>query len=512
MKYINIKTKVNLVVLLITVLMLNISCEGILDEQPISEIGPENFWKSNTDANLGVAGAYDLMQKTFRTNHYYFGEFRSDSYVRGSESANASSLEFTYNNLTEGNGNLRWTNLYELINQVNLAIKYIPEISGVNMEYLAEAHAIRAFTYFEAIRVWGSVPLFMEPIEGSDQELQRPRTDGDVIMQEVILPDLKVALDNMSTLTNEYRFSRSSILCLQAEVYMYLQDYAKAKTALTQFIALNEFSLVKTVTDWENLFINDIQAGGPGKIQEGPELILSINFDLLDSDRSGIFAVFFAGLPSFFISPVLEDKWTEKFPTDSVSWVTKYPTKNPQLSYIDEKGLKHFYYGDWRYYASREGGTNLGSRARGEARVAKYNKTNYSSSFDDSDIVLYRYSGMLLMLAEAENKLGNATAALNLVNSIRTARLLPTVTAAEFGATIEARENYILDESQIELLGEGKRWWDLMRTGKTLEIMNPILDTIPEATILTNQRIFSPIYQEHLIENPLLEQTPGYTN
>lgn len=142
--------------------------------------------------------------------------------------------------------------------------------------------------------------------------------------------------------------------------------------------------------------------------------------------------------------------------------------------------------------------------------MAKYNKTNYSPNFDDTDIPVYRYAGMLLLLAEAENRLGNISKALELVNKVRSARLLPLVTDTEFGSTLEAREEYILDERQLELLGEGKRWWDLRRTDKAIEILNPVLSQTQGAMLLTNDRLLFPIYIQHLIENPLLEQNKGY--
>jgi len=47
-----------------------------------------------------------------------------------------------------------------VINRANQAIKYIPTIASYDQNLLAEAHALRAFAYFDAIRVWGAVPLF----------------------------------------------------------------------------------------------------------------------------------------------------------------------------------------------------------------------------------------------------------------------------------------------------------------------------------------------------------------
>ena len=42
------------------------SCDDLVDEQPISEIGAADFWKNNNDAALGVAAIYDGLQGTFR--------------------------------------------------------------------------------------------------------------------------------------------------------------------------------------------------------------------------------------------------------------------------------------------------------------------------------------------------------------------------------------------------------------------------------------------------------------
>ncbi len=531
-KYINNKI-VKITAVALTLLVLSVSCEDILDQQPISEIGPKNFWKNNTDAASGVAAIYDGMQEAYSQKYFLWGEFRSDNHVQSSQGSAAQNLsELVLQDLSDGNSQaLRWGALYQMINRANQAIKNIPTITGYDKNLLAEAYALRAFAYFDVTRVWGSAPLFTEPTEGI-VGVQKPRTDAITIINEVVIPDMLKAEELMAAFSNDFRFSKSSILAMQAEVYMWLQDYDKAKIALDKIVALGEHSLVKTVDAWVDLFYNNLPVAavpdGRGKIQTGPELMLSIKYDLAEArdndrgdfaNRSGIMGLFFAGIPSYYISPVLELKWQDKFPIDSLGWVTKYPDVDPAVNrtvtYTDENGVLQDslapVYGDWRYFACREGGFEaFGSRELGEARVAKWNQTNYNRNFDDTDIVLYRYSGMLLLLAEAENQLGNTTRALELVNEVRAARLLPLVTTEEFGVDTEARESYILDERQLELLGEAKRWWDLRRTNKAMEVLNPILDTIEGGVQLTKERLLFPVFIDHLIENPLLEQTPGY--
>lgn len=519
---ININKGIKLLGVLFALALLGVSCDDLLDEQPLSEIGAANFWQNNNDATLGVVAIYDAMQAAYRLKHYYWGEFRSDNFSIGSESAAAANLELLYNDVNTGNGGvLDWSDLYIMINRANLAIKYIPQIDGFNPNLLAEAHILRAYAYFDAIRVWGALPLFTDPVESSNQELQRERTAAATILNEVIIPDMLLAEESMTLIQDPYRFTLSSIWAFQAEVYMWTKEYDKAKVALEKVMATNEYSLVTTPEEWQDLFLNDIQEGGPGKVMQGPELIFSIRFDINEprdnpgqtrANRSGIFSLFFAGLPSYHISPVLENKWRAKFPIDSTGWVTRYPDTDPVLTQdADADGELETIYGDWRYYFCREDGIGgIGSKLIGEARLAKYNKSNYSPDLDDSDIVLYRYAGILLSLAEVENQLGNAERALEIINQIRVARQLPMVSMEEFGSSTDDREIYILDEKQLEMLGEAQRWWDIRRTDRAISILNPILDTLPGGVPLTNDRLLFPIFDNHLIENPNLTQNAGY--
>jgi starch-binding outer membrane protein, SusD/RagB family len=486
---------ISLAAFVLFLLMGTSACEKALNEQPFSQLSEDQFWKTNADALSGVTGIYDAMQKAYGTRYYTWGEMRADNFAP-SNTSTAESLELMKNSLQASNaGALRWNNLYLMIARANLAIQKIPTILAYDKSLLGEAKILRAYAYFDAIRVWGAVPLFTDPITGLDQELKRAKTDGAKIMTDVVIPDMLEAEALISTAKDQFRFSKPSVWAFQAQVYMYLKQYDKAKAALDKIVATKAYSLVTTRDAWSKLFLNDVGKGG--KFQTGTELIFSLRYSLTeDNDRSGIYATFFAGLPNYYISSLLENKWRSKFPIDSINWKLKYPTTPAKAKNVDGT----IFYGDWRYVESREG--TLISPALGLARLAKYNKINYNPNTDDCDMHLFRYAGVLLMLAEAENQLGNSTAALALVNQIRDARELPRVLATEFTNKAEL-ENIILDERQMELLGEGARWWDLIRTGKAVEVMGPINGQKAD-------KLLFPIYTKHLIDNPLLTQTPGY--
>ena len=478
---------------LVTIAFFFVSCEKELDQEPFSQLSDTAFWKTNSDATSAVVSIYDAMQRHYASRHFLWGEFRSDAYVAG-PLATTSFLSMVNNALTSDfSGAVNWSQMYSMIARANLCIKNIPNIAGYNPELLAEAHFLRAFAYFDAIRVWGDVPLFTEPVSSLDQSAFKERESADKILNEVIIPDMLKANELMATRTNQFRVSKSAILNFHGEVYMWLKDWAKAKAAFDQVEAYKAYTLVNTRVAWSDLFFNDFINGVQVKRMVGSELIFSIRYNQAeDTDRSGVYGLHFAGIPSFFVNPKLEANWAQRFPIDSVGWAVAFPGIKP----LQTTTTGAPFYGDFRYFESREQGRNPG-----EARIAKFNKTNINPNFDDTNIHVYRYATMLYNMAEVEANLGNNTAAVALMNRVRAARLLPTI--KQTFSNKDDLIDYILDEKQFESLGEGDRWWDLVRTGRAIKILGPI-------NKMTEQTIFWPIFRDHIINNPKLTQNPGY--
>ena len=118
-----------------------------------------------------------------------------------------------------------------MINQANLAIKYLPDIDMPSIaerdDYLGQAYAMRALGYFYAVRVWGDVPLFTEPNEKYSEDIYQGRTDKNEILQKVILEDLKKAEGLMDKVRNleRKRISICGVWAIMADVYMWMKDY-----------------------------------------------------------------------------------------------------------------------------------------------------------------------------------------------------------------------------------------------------------------------------------------------
>jgi len=528
MKY-NIKnTKLKLVTLLLAssfgVLQ---SCDDLVNESPISASDPNNFFQDNQQLRSGLIAAYDGLQESYATHYLRWGEFRSDNVSPSPAATDVLSLSVHNSSMDPGATSiLRWNELYQCIDRANRVINGAANIVSPDRNVLAQALAIRAKVYFDMTRVWGDIPVFTEAVTTPEDAFVSV-TPSETIMNDIVIPDMLRANELILTNSSEFEFSKSSVLALIAEVYMSLNTPATtqlAKDAMLELVALGEHSLVTTPEDWQNLFINQPSTNafpeGPGKVQRGPELIFSIKYNPpIDFTPSTVFPRYAGGAKNTVIEESLEELWTERFPIDTL-WDELYPDTPPVFTrevLVDDVMVEEPVYGDWRYFASREEGdfeAGVGSVEVGNARIHKWqkNRTGLVNNLDATDLVLYRYADIILLLAEAELKLGNVGPALDLVNEIRTARQLPLVTMVDFGASTDDQLEYILTERRFELLGEGKRWWDLVRNDLVEETMNPIIsDRLgADATLITPDRIFWPILSEHLIDNPNLSQNQGW--
>ena len=95
--------KSKFIVFAIMILFSFSSCEDLVDESPISEIGEDNFYANNQDLLAAVISGYDGMQSFYRDQYFYWGEFRADNHAPSS-AVNTNNQEIADNVITEGNG------------------------------------------------------------------------------------------------------------------------------------------------------------------------------------------------------------------------------------------------------------------------------------------------------------------------------------------------------------------------------------------------------------------------
>ena len=446
---------------LVIILSFTISCtDEILDKDPKSSFSGEGFYKTSSDAQAGVYGIYDAVQSTFRINFSYWGEGRADA-VNTNHSGDPLALQ--QNTLSKDITSARWNSLYETISRANYAIKYIPQVFATESEFslqlIAQARALRALSYFYAVRVWGDVPLVTEPFESVNQEFFISKTDQELVLDQVIA-DLIFASDNcrdnFSGDNTRILFTKGAANALLTQVYMWRKQYVEAVDAAEKVIDNSLYSLV-SINDWSKIFTSGYTN----------ESIFEVGYN--DVQTNALRTLYAVGSDSDYFPSV---SFRNSFEAGDLRKDLIYDTTAATPKKI------------WKFFGQ---GFN-----------------DESSEPSGNNIVLLRLADIMLLKAEAHNKLGDTDEALSLLNLIRKRADIPELTLTEANNLYGNLENTILHERSIELSFEGHRWFDLVRTGKAIEVMNPINGLSDAANLVW------PIHEDAINRNPNLEQNEFY--
>jgi starch-binding outer membrane protein, SusD/RagB family len=470
-------------------------CSKKLDQQPISDLSSASFWKTAEHAQLGNAAIYDGIQKTFSSNGSFteWGDARSDNFTYGGTGENQ--INVVLNGLNATTSTASWNNLYLTIARANLAIKYLPGIPDLTEvqrnNYLAQAYGIRAYMYFWAVRLWGDVPVRLVPYENIDEDPGLPRSPADSVINNVILPDLLQANTLVDKTANTpYELNTGGILSILAEVYMWKKDYPKVVSTTDQLIALNRYGLTPATPVFATY--KDIFVLGNTK-----ENIWTLNWDYIVDGGNGIGGKIGSSdqTSNYYIDSTVLLKWeTNK---QDIRRAVNYDTT---VANAAQRVIQI-----WKYYPlDATGKTIVPSRAQNNARLP-----------------LYRWADILLLRAEAIDFANNdKTGAIAIVNQIRNRVKAGNVNAANYNnfASQTDVQNAILDERQLELFAEGKRWFDLERTGRVLTVMDPLIRHrqqvlgISQTGFADARKILWPISRDALTRDPLLVQNPPYSD
>ncbi|WP_117881979.1 RagB/SusD family nutrient uptake outer membrane protein [Aureibaculum luteum] len=443
------------------IVLLTLSCsDDILDNDPISSFSAQGFYQTSADAQAGVYGIYDALQSTFRTNFSHWGEGRADA-VNTNHSGDPLALQ--QNTLSKAITSARWNNIYETISRANYAIKYIPEVfeteSEFSLQLIAQARALRALSYFYAVKIWGDVPLVTEPYESVDQEFFIDKTNKEEILDQVIT-DLIFASEycreTFSGDNTRILFTQGAANALLTHVYMWRKDYENAIVSAEKVLDNNLYSLV-SMSDWSKIFTSGYSN----------ESIFEIGYD--DTQTSGLRTLYAVGSDSDYFP---SESFRNSFEDGDQRKNLIYDTSNSDPRKI------------WKFFGE---GFN-----------------DESAEPSSNNIVLLRLADIILLKAEAHNQLNQVDEALSLLNLIRNRAGIPQLNETEAVNLYGDVAATILHERSIELSFEGHRWFDLVRTGNAINVMNPINGLSDEANLVW------PLHEDALNKNPKLEQNQFY--
>lgn len=482
--------------LLLAIMLISFSCnKDFLEKTPISALTTSNFYKKAADAEAGLAGAYSFGQSEFYIWDFeIIGDIQSDNCYAGGNSGDVQNIDNFKLTPTNGNVTRDWAYIYRVIASTNAVLDNVPNITDPALneqrknEILAEAKFLRALHYFNLVIIYGEVPLSLS----ASQELFLPRESVKNVYTQ-IEKDLTEA-EAFLSVTAKYagQATKGAAQALLAKVYAQQGKYDVALQACNKVLpskfggsGSGNYDLL---TDYEFLWDN--------KHKNSVESIFEIQHN---STLAG-FGNW--GINLYLPFSLTGDTWA-KFANPSNDLIDFFRTQGDSV----------------RLHASVFFENTVASNSTPPPYTAatqpvpfsyKWRMTGGGNWNGDCNTILIRLADIILLKAEALNRLGQTTEAMALVNQVRTRVKLPAISASNQADAAML----ILNERRLELAFEGQRWLDLLRSGNEnlFGVMNKLKD--PSGTPLnynvSESKLIFPVPQTERDLNKNLTQNPGY--
>ncbi len=434
------------------------SCD-VFDVQPEASISDDAAITNESGLNAALAGLYSQMQGS-----YYSGDIFFLADVTSDIAQSVGTWDFyremdTYVVNADNTEVLDlWDAIYDVVNQANNIIEAAPNVEDASQEKRdaarGEAFFARGLAFFDAARVWGGVPgVYTElgvPLPlEPSREASFPSRASVDATYQQAESDLLEALNLLPESSNRGRATKAAARALLARLYLYLQDYGQASSYATQVIDDPNYELV-----------DDYTAIFSGK--NTSESIFEMQFDIVNT--SGV---------RFWYAPGAIGGRGELAAHDEFFNAIDDADERKQLYAFDDV-------------------------------TGVFYPTKYIKASDIDNTHVLRIAEMYLIRAEADLERGAGDPAAD-VNIVRQRANLPPLDAVTL--------DDILEERKIEFAFEGHRWFDLLRTGRALSILNsvPRTNTPGDPAKLNDPaRQLFPIPNSELNVNENLEQNSAY--
>ncbi len=445
-------------ILSITLIFAVSSCkEDYLNVEPIDRYGYYNFPTNESQIEQAVTASYRKVFNVANTQLWVWGDFLSDNttFRYNPTDRGGFALEQVEEFVaTSDNGNFNglYQESYEGIQRSNYVLQNLPKIVFVSNETKeikeAEVRFFRAWHYFNLVRIYGNVPIITELVIVPDANISQkfPRRNVDEVYSQIIIPDAQYALSKLpktTTAAQKGRLTQGTAIMLLAKALMTQKKFSEAATVLQPILSSGYALNADYVSNFD-----------PTK-KNGSESIYEVQADPL------------LGYTFTFMN-----QWT---PWGTVT--TIWPGGSNSRGGLNQPtaDLNNAYEANDKRKA-----ITIGSTGTGVNTILFMKKLLYwdaVNKLNPTNFVVYRYSDALLMLAECLNETSFPNAqAFTLLNQVRTRAGLPNKTQNNSikALSIDNQSDFRLaieKERQVELAGEGHRWFDLVRTNRAEVVM-----------------------------------------
>lgn len=463
-------------------LVIHTGCESFVDLSPPTMVRQDQYFKTQSDMTAAVNGVYGGL-RSYYLNFYQMAEIPSDNTEAnsGTEAGFGNLDRFTWQ-ITDGVVQNRWLASYSIIARVNTILDRIDAVDmekALKDQYVAEAKFVRALMYFNLVQFFGDVPLVVHEIKTEGEAYTYLRTPVADIYTQIVndLADAGAVLPLSFSGNDLGRPNRGAAKGLLGKVYVTLKQYDKALPVLKDVI---ESGVHRLLPDYEEVFRVDNK--------NNEEIIYSIQYLGNGNGEGSNFANSFAPRGSG---------------TEIVSGGNPSGANCGTLDLLNA-----FEEGDLRKSVA----IVQYDKGMMDRYTRKFIDRPISASEGNNSWPILRYPDVLLLYAEALAESGQIPEALIPLNEVRQRAGL----AALQGLTQPDLRLAIEQERRVELCFEGHRWFDLLRTGRMVEVMTAYKEKYKDSGYLVNtydvspHRALFPIPNRERSLNPDLIQNPGY--
>jgi starch-binding outer membrane protein, SusD/RagB family len=462
-----------------------------LEETPQSSLSPENFFTSVDQVNSVYTNAMAQVWNLWANRGYSYGwqYFVVDDQLGG---IYEKGLIIGPNHASE-----LWAAHYAALLNINGSLKAINDGKVKNAseaqinELIGVGKFLRAFNYFQLVRLWGGVPLYLE----NDDPGIAP--EGRASVEDIYISVVDDFTDAIAKLPEEWidgsngKPTISAAKALLAKVYLTMataplnqtENYAKAASLAKEVMESEKYSLIQNI---DEIFLIENKYG--------PETIWSFNSTKDDPSTPG----------QIWGSESPYTGWGD-FSID-MTWDSLF-VQQPRKEAFTIDSVDGKYYTEWT--------TGIAPM------VKKYLPPNISwddlASYEPTNNVpIIRFADVLLIFAEADNMANGApsAAAVDAVNQVIERAngyiINPDYPLLTTAMSKDAFDEAVIQERNLELCFEFDRWFDICRKRLLEKLILPGQPLYKFRADYSENDYLFPIPDVELRLNKLEIQNPGY--
>lgn len=464
------------------------SCKNLLDVEPYSFSSDQNYYQNEGQILRAVNGAYASLQSLYINDCFYsLTEMRADNtnYQFDETDRGAQQREeIDEFMITSTNNfvNTCWRILYTNIQQTNVLLDRVDAVTfsddSLKKRYIGETKFLRALQYFYLVRLFGDVPLLIHEVTDPEKAFSEGRAKTEEVYQQII-SDAQEAIETLPVSYNgndKGRATKGAALTLLGEVYLTRKEYDLAVKTLEEVTTLG-YSLMANYGDNFN-----------PATKNNAEDVFSAQYDAgLQTEASNFIFMFGPSNGKMELTGFPGKLGGSNIPTPSIA--NAYEEGDVRKA----ESIQLF---DHPSNASFQESVAFGGKMPFIKKF--YHPPFLEDNRANENWPIYRYSYVLLLLAEALNEQGEDP--YPYINQVRErAKLAPLSGLSQ----MELKEA-IAHEQRIEVAFENHRWFQLLRTGKAIEVITQ--HGIEEKKRLSRLSKASYNMQEYMLLYPIPER------